>query len=191
VELIGPYLAACALLVVAGVGKAAHPGDTARAAAEVLGGRAGTVRRAVRGGAVAEVLLGVAGLAVVTPAVAGAVAASYAGFAGFVLLARRRGGPLASCGCFGRPDTPPTGLHVVVDLALAGSALWVAVDAPAGWTARLLAGQPWDGVPLVLVSAVGVVVAGLALSGHGRLMAARRLVAGGAGGAGWAGGAGG
>ncbi|HVX23471.1 MAG TPA: MauE/DoxX family redox-associated membrane protein [Acidimicrobiales bacterium] len=178
--LMGPYLAACALLVVAGVGKAARPGDTARAAAHVVGGGATGLAWVVRIGAGAEAALGVAGLVVADPVVAAMVAASYAGFAGFVVLALRRGGPLATCGCFGRPDTPPTVLHVVVDLGLAAAAAWVAVAAsttagPAGWTAVAVAGQPWDGVPLVLAAAACAVVGGLSLTTWGRLAAARRL----------------
>ncbi len=35
-----------------------------------------------------------------------------------VAYARSRGGALASCGCFGTPDTPATLLHVVVDLVV-------------------------------------------------------------------------
>ena len=49
------------------------------------------------------------------------VAASYAAFTAFVLLARSRGGVLASCGCFGRADTPPTTTHVVVTAAPRGA----------------------------------------------------------------------
>lgn len=89
-----------------------------------------------------------------SPWTAGAVAVSYFGFALFVEVARSRGGPLASCGCFGTPDTPATRLHVVVDLALAGSAAFVATTAGSHWLPGLLAGQPWHGVPLVLLGAV-------------------------------------
>ena len=89
--------------------------------------------------------------------------------------ARWRGGPLATCGCFGRPDTPPTALHLVIDLALAAAAAVVAVDAPAQNTLGLqLAHQPWAGLPLLFVSAVGLWLTALALSALAALTAARR-----------------
>jgi hypothetical protein len=176
VELIGPYLAACALLVVAGVAKAARPDDTARAAVHVFGGTVGRWRWVVRAGAAAEVIVGAAALVVVGPALAGTVAASYVAFAGFVVLARRRGGPLASCGCFGRPDTPPTVLHAFVDAGLAVAAVWVAAAAPDGWTVPLVVDHgPWLGIPLLIASAACAFVAVLALSTYGRLVTARRL----------------
>lgn len=176
-ELIGPYLAACALLLVAGAAKAHRPDDTGRAVAQVLGGSSSRMSWVVRIGAAGEIALGAASLVYVGPALAGAVAVSYVGFAGFVVLARRRGGPLASCGCLGTPDTAPTGLHVVVDLGLAASAAWVAAGGSSSWTVSLLARQPWHGVPLVLVSSVCAGLAALALSSSGRLTGARQVLA--------------
>src|SRR6185437_10430271 len=89
--LFGPYLAACALLVVAGAAKAARPDDTARAAAHVLGLTLTRWRWVVRLGAGAEAVLGLAGLLVVGLAVAAtwvAVAASTAaGLAGWTVAA--------------------------------------------------------------------------------------------------------
>ena len=37
------------------------------------------------------------------------------------------GTPLSTCGCFGTPDTPPTGVHLGLNLAAAGVALAVAL----------------------------------------------------------------
>ena len=56
--LIGPYLAACALLVAAGWAKAWHPDDTARALAPLLRMPPGTARRLVRLAAAGEALVG-------------------------------------------------------------------------------------------------------------------------------------
>jgi hypothetical protein len=93
-----------------------------------------------------------------------------------VAYARRRGGPLATCGCFGRPDTPPTALHLVIDLVLAAAAAVVAAGAPVkGTLATQLAHQPWAGIPLLFVSAVGLWLTALALSALAALTAARRL----------------
>jgi hypothetical protein len=155
-----PYLAAIALLGAAGVVKAIRPAETANAlsAAGLPLGRAW-----VRAGAVGEV--GVAVLAFVVPGtVTGAVVAiAYGLFAAFIVVAIQRGWALTSCGCFGRPDSPPTVAHAVLNVGAAVSAVWWAVAWPAGFgvshLARLFFHQPWHGGPLVFVSAV---VAGLA-----------------------------
>ncbi len=178
-ELIGPYLVAADLLVVAGAAKAARPDDTARALSE-LAGRARlwrVTRTAVRTGALVEMLLGIAALVAPRPVTAALVSLSYAAFAAVVASAWRRGGPLATCGCFGKPDTPPTLVHLLLDLTLAVAAAVVAVTAPAhGTLFTLLAHQPWAGVPLVFVSAVALWLSLLALSALGALEGARRLI---------------
>jgi hypothetical protein len=179
VELIGLYLIASGLLVAAGVGKAARPDDTARALAMLLPASPppGVLRWVVRTGALAEGALGVVALVAPRPATAALVALSYVCFFGVVAYARWRGGALATCGCFGRPDTPPTVLHLVIDLALAAAAVAVAVGAPRdGTLATQLARQPWAGIPLLFVSAVGLWLTALALSALAALAGARRLV---------------
>jgi hypothetical protein len=177
-ELIGLYLIAAGLLVAAGVGKAVRPDDTARAMVALLPGTPSLrlVRWAVRTGALAEAALGLAAIVFPRPATAALVALSYLCFFGVVAYARRRGGPLATCGCFGRPDTPPTGLHLFIDLALAGTALAVATGAPRqGTLGTLLAHQPGAGIPLLFVSAVGLWLTALALSALATLVGAGRL----------------
>jgi hypothetical protein len=179
VELIGLYLVAAGLLCVAGVAKAARPDDTARALAPLLPGRPSlpTMRWIVRSVALLEATLGAVAIVFPRPATVGLVAVSYLSFCGVVASVRRRGGPLATCGCFGRADTPPTVLHLVVDLVLAGAAATVAFGASQqGTLASELAHQPWGGVPLLFVSAVGIWLTALALSALAALTAARRLV---------------
>jgi hypothetical protein len=178
VELIGLYLVAAGLLVVAGVGKAMRPDDTARALAVLSPGSPSLrpLRWAVRLGALAEAGLGVVAILFPRPVTAALVSFSYVCFAVVVAFARQRGGPLATCGCFGRPDTPPTLLHLVLDLALAGAAAAVAVGAPGdGSLVAQLAHQPGAGLPLLFVSAVGIWLTALALSALAALTAARRL----------------
>jgi hypothetical protein len=122
-----PYLAAALLLVVAGVAKALDPLSLVRALRSAgLAVRAPLLSRFVRVAAVLEAVVG--GVAIVSPSrtAALAVAASYAGFTLFVLQALRTGSPLASCGCFGKADTPPTRLHAIVTGALALAALMAA-----------------------------------------------------------------
>ena len=48
---------------------------------------------------------------------------SYLAFTAFVITARLKGGVLASCGCFGKADTPPTWLHAAVTAGLALASL--------------------------------------------------------------------
>jgi hypothetical protein len=179
VELIGLYLIAAGLLCVAGVAKALRPDDTARALAALVPGRPPlrVLRPAVRVGASAEAALGVVAVVFPRPGTAVLVALSYLAFFGVVAYARRRGGPLATCGCFGRPDSPPTALHLLIDLLLAIVAIVVAVGAPPGNTLGLqLAHQPWAGFPLLFVSAVGLLLTTLALSALAALTAARRAM---------------
>jgi hypothetical protein len=128
------------------------------------------MRTTIRIAATLEAGLGVVAVAVPRSVWAGLVAASYVAFAGVVAYARSRGGALASCGCFGTPDTPATLVHVVVDLALA-------IAAPTeGTILTALGHQPFDGVPLLVISAVGVWLSYLTLSMLAALEAARRTV---------------
>jgi hypothetical protein len=182
-ELIGLYLVGCALLVCAGVMKAWRPDDTARALVPLVPGRIGSrlrfrqMRTIVRLVATAEAILGVAAAAMPRPALAGLVAASYLLFTGVVAFARSRGGALASCGCFGTPDTPATLLHVGLDFVLAVAATVVAVRAPTGATLHSVLGpQPLHGVPLVLLVGVGAWLTYLTFSVLATVQAARAAV---------------
>ena len=158
--LAGPFLAAAVLLVAAGAAKLVDPLPLVRAlrSARLPGGA--TLVRAL---ALGEVVLGLAAVLVGSRLTAIGVALSYAGFTGFVLLARRRGGVLASCGCFGKADTPPTTTHVVTTGALAVVAAAVAVR-PLGNLPDLLGVSPGGGLPLLVVTAAVAVTTYLVLS---------------------------
>jgi hypothetical protein len=180
VELIGVYLIGCVLLVGAGASKAARPGDTARALLPLVPARLHpvvelrTLRALVRLLAAAEVVVGGVGLFWPRPASAALVGTSYFAFAGVVAYARSHGGALASCGCFGTPDTPATYLHVAIDLVLCSAAVVAAVEVPAqGWLMTVVAHQPLHGLPLLALTAVGAGVSFVALSGLARLQAVR------------------
>jgi hypothetical protein len=176
VQLIGPYLVACALLMVAGVAKAIRPDDTARALAVVVPIRARHLRWIIRVGSIIEATLGMVALLAPRTMTAGLVAVSYLVFAGAVAYARSEGGAIASCGCFGTPDTPATMLHVVINGGLAVSAGVVALAGPTGSIASVLSAQPIHGVPLVAASALCGWLTYLAITAMARLDAARRLV---------------
>lgn len=147
-----PYLAGSLLLVAAGVAKTIEPLSLVRALRSAgLRVRAPLLARWVRGCSALEALLGVVAVLHPTRVVAVLVALSYAGFTAFVLRALRSGSPLASCGCFGKTDTPPTAGHVVVTTVLAVSAL-------------LAGGGVSLDLPVVVVSAVLAYVTYLALA---------------------------
>ncbi|HWE55617.1 MAG TPA: MauE/DoxX family redox-associated membrane protein [Acidimicrobiales bacterium] len=150
-----PFLAACAVLAVAGAAKLYRPDDTARALAV-----AGLPhhRRLVRVGAVGEIAVAVAAVAAPGAVTGALVAAAYAAFTLFVGAALLRHWPLSSCGCFGRPDARPTYKHLALNVGALATALWWAVGAPAG-VGALFAHSPWKGGPLVLVT---LVISGLA-----------------------------
>ncbi len=182
-ELIGPYLIGCALLFVAGVMKALRPGDTARALAQLTPKRITALvdvrrmRGIIRIVATLEAGLGLVAAVLPRPLLAAFVAGSYIVFAGVVAYARARGGPLASCGCFGTPETPATLLHVLVDLFVALAAVWVAAATSSATTiATVVSHQPLHGVPIFLASAVGAWLTYLTLSMLGRLEAVRQAV---------------
>lgn len=142
----GPYFVAVTLLTAGGALKALRP-DTTVGALRASHVPAGPVL--VRVGGAAEAALGVAVLVGGAPVLAVLVAASYVAFTAFVAVALVRGTPLGSCGCFGAIDTPPTLLHVVVNLTAAAVAAAVAAG-PGGSLAEVLAGQPWAGVPFLV-----------------------------------------
>jgi hypothetical protein len=134
-----PYLAAALLLVAAGFAKAVEPLSLVRALRVAgLPVRAPLLARWVRVLSAVEALLGIVAVVRPGPLVAAAVALSYAGFTAFVLRALRSGSPLASCGCFGKTDTPPTPFHAAATALLAVAAVLVAVGPVASLDMPLL-----------------------------------------------------
>jgi len=150
--LTGPALTAALLLVFAGAMKAVDPAMTA-GALRALG--LPSSRILVRAGAAAELLLGL--LAVIAGWVAAwwLVAASYVALTAFVVAALRAGTMVGSCGCFGREDTPPHLLHVVVDVGLAASAAAAAVR-DLGAPLDAIADAPGEGLVVAGVSVLAV-----------------------------------
>jgi hypothetical protein len=127
-----PYLAGGLLLVAAGAAKVVEPLSLVRALrAAGLRLRAPLLARWVRGLAALEAVIGVVAVLHPTRPVAALVALSYAGFTAFVLRALRSGSPLASCGCFGKTDTPPTPGHAAMTAVVAVAAVLVATGSAA------------------------------------------------------------
>ena len=156
----GPFLIAALLLAAAGAAKVMDPTTTVGALRK-LG--LPTPAAAVRVGGAVEVVLAVGAVLTGAPVLAALVAVSYLLFTAFVLVALGRGLPIGSCGCFGKVDTPPSVLHVVVDLAAVAAAIGVALGDGTG-IADVLADQPLAGVPFLLLVAVGGYAAFTALT---------------------------
>jgi hypothetical protein len=147
--LAGPFAAVAAILAVGGAAKALRP-DTAAHALSALGFPRSIV--AVRLLGAAEVAMGAGAMAVGGRLLPALVASAYLGFAAFVVLALARGVMLRSCGCFGQLDTPPTAVHVVVNLAAAVVAGLTALGGGPG-LGEVIADQPFAGVPFLLLTA--------------------------------------
>ncbi len=155
----GPYAVAAVLLVVGGVLEVRRPLGAVNALAGIGVSVPPVVVRVVAG--IASVV-GVVALAIgggaSGQAAAGFVGLAYLGFAGFVSMALARGGPLASCGCFGREDTPPNVTHLVLDLAGAAAAIAVVVRTGDGFRGAV-ADQPAAGIPFLGVTVICAVLA--------------------------------
>jgi hypothetical protein len=158
--LAGPYLASAVLLVAAGAPKVLRPGYAVRALVS-LGWPAAPVLVRLLG--LVEALIGLAAVLVGGAVPAALVGASYAAFSGFVAWALRRGGVLSSCGCFGRADTPPTRVHVVLTVTFTAVALAVATR-PLRPLLDVPPGTPATGLPLIGFTALGAWLAYLLLA---------------------------
>ncbi|MDQ6648605.1 MAG: hypothetical protein M3Z02_00560 [Actinomycetota bacterium] len=160
-NLSGPFGVTAALLVLAGAPKVWRPQYAALALRQVLPVPGADLL--VRALGLVETLLGCYSLARGGRVAALLVAASYVGFSAFVLVVRRRGGALSTCGCFGRPDTPATLLHVAITAAAAVVAAAAAALGVAGLPSALSA-QPMFGLPFAGLLALSLWLGYLALT---------------------------
>jgi hypothetical protein len=127
--LAGPFLVTTALLGGAGALKVVRPAPTAGALRQI---GLPVPTAAVRIAAAAELGIATAAMVDGSRPFAALVAVSYLAFAAFVVVALRRDVPLSSCGCFGVEDTPPTPVHLAVNLAAAATAATVALGVAEG-----------------------------------------------------------
>ena len=137
------------------------------------------MRRCSCAGGAAEVVIGVGALVLGGPVFAALVALSYLGSPVFVALALRSGSPISSCGCFGKVDTPPSLVHLVVDLLAAGCAITVAVAGDTVALPDVLADQPAAGVPFVILAVTGIYLVFLSFTSLPKTLAAAHVVPGG------------
>lgn len=156
----GPFLVAALLLIAAGALKAYDPVTTTGALRQA--GLA-VPPIAVRVGGGVEVVIGVAAIVTGGAIAAGLVALSYVLFTAFVVLALVRHIPIGSCGCFGKIDTPPSPIHVVLNVAAIVTATAVALGS-GGDIGDVLADQDLLGLPFLLLVATATYLAFLALT---------------------------
>lgn len=156
----GPFLIAASLLAAAGIAKMVDPTMTV-GALRGIGLRMPALGVRILGALEAALAIGAA--ATGTAALALGVAASYLAFTFFVIVAQARRLPIGTCGCFGKVDTPPSWIHVGVNLAAAASAIAVASNDGNGISTTLHA-QPLAGIPFLALIAVGTYAAFTALT---------------------------
>ena len=150
--LTAPALVVAALLALAGAQKLLDPTMTVGALRAL---RLPVSPLLVRGGSAVELVLGLAAITVGGARLWWLVAASYVAFAAFVLLALRRGTMIGSCGCFGREETPPHVIHVVLDVGLAGVAVAMAIWSPAAPLEALI-DRPGEAVAIVAAAVLAL-----------------------------------
>ena len=147
----GPFLIAALVLAGAGIAKAVDPTMTVGA---LRGVKLRVPAVGVRIGGVVEAVLAVAAVVTGSAILALGVAASYLAFTGFVVVALVRRIPIGSCGCFAKEDTPPSMVHIVVNLGAAVSAVGFAASEGNG-LGSTIADQPAAGVPFLLLAVAG------------------------------------
>lgn len=112
----GPVVALLALLALAGIQKIADPKAT-QGALKVAGLPESRLIVLALGGV--EIATGVSGIVVGGPIPAMVGVVFYTAFALFVGNALARKLPIRSCGCLGATETPPSTVHVVVNVVAA------------------------------------------------------------------------
>jgi hypothetical protein len=156
----GPFLVVTLLLTAAGALKAYDPVNTVGALRKA-GLRVPPV--AVRIGGAIEVVIGVAAIVTGGTVAAALVALSYLLFLGFVVFALVRHIPIGSCGCFGKIDTPPSVVHVGLNVGAIVTATAVALGSGGG-IGDVLSDQDLLGLPFLLLVATATYLAFLALT---------------------------
>lgn len=152
------FFIAAALLVLSGGSKLMDPAPTQGALA-AAGLPSGAWAAPLLG--VVEILAGLAGTVGGGRAALG-VGVVYLGFAIFVVVALVRRLPIRSCGCFGKPDTPPTWGHVAFNVVSATVAAGVAATGVV--PLDILAGQPLAALPYLGFVGLGTWIVYLLLS---------------------------
>lgn len=172
--LAGPFAIATLVLALGGALKALEPADTANALRAL---RLPSGRVFVRVGGACELGIGLGALVTGATVLAAVVGVSYLAFGVVVLVALESGRPISSCGCLGKIDTPPSWVHVAIDVIAAGVAIAAAtaVDTQVALP-EVVSAQPLAGLPFVLLVAIGVALVFVAFTALPKTMAAARAL---------------
>ena len=145
----GPLWVFAALLAVAGAAKVGSPSTTSGA---LSASGLPSSRRAVQLLGIAEIAVGIYAIVIGDAASGAAVALFYLAFTWFVMNALVRDLPVASCGCFGKEDTPPSWIHVALTILGVAAGVVVMLQPPGG-IAQLIA---FDGESILFLLLTGV-----------------------------------
>jgi hypothetical protein len=143
---VPPFLVAAGLLLASGGAKLLRPDPAVRALGEA---RLPGGSRAIRMLGCLEAAIGGACLAVPGRIEAALLAVLYLGFAAFLVRLRQAGGADRSCGCVGGRDTPPSFMHVALDLLAAAAGLVAVLSVPPN-VAEVVTRGPLLGIPTAL-----------------------------------------
>lgn len=141
------------VLGLAGVAKVHRPSPTATALRAL---KVPMPMVATRVLGVAEVVLALSAVAIGAPLLWAGVALAYASFTVFILWALNGNQDVATCGCFGHDDTPPTPGHAAFNAAAAAVAGLAVADPVRLSDLSLTATES--------VLAIGLILAGIALA---------------------------
>ena len=150
----GPFLAACALLAVAGAGKLRRPAHTGRGGARVRVARHAPALRIL---GATELAIGLAGI-VIGGTAAIVVAVAYGAPTVAALLLWRRGAPERRAAASAHPPRPRA-VHTSPSTRAAAVAAAVAAFGPRPFT--VIADQPLAGVPFLVLVALAAGLAAL------------------------------
>ena len=157
------------LLVLAGARKVVQPDPTSVA---LRAARLPSDQRLVRALGGSEIALGATVLLIGGAAPTALLAILHGGFAVFAARQRRAG---SGCGCFGASGTPVTGVHVWLNVGLAGVALGAAA-LPGAALPSLIATSPVAGVVVAVLVGTGATALRLLLTAVPELTAAVGLL---------------
>lgn len=174
----GPFFAAAALVLIAGIAKLVRPAGTVAAIIAAQPPR--QLERVVTRGAVealgiAEIAVGATALGFGNRGTAALVAAAFVAFAGFAVRLLRVNRGNADCGCFGLATAPVHPIHIGVNVVAAGLAIAAAVQPP-GSVLDVPGHQPWVGAPFLALTVLATYAAYLALTALPDLLVIRREV---------------
>lgn len=149
-----------AVLIISGGTKLVDPGPTAGA---MTTARLPASRGLVYAMAMWEIVAGAVAVVIGGRLGGSVILSTYAGFAMFIAYALHNDLPIQSCGCFGRADTPPSMMHLWVNVSAALAGAWLILRGGAG-LASILQDQPLLGIPYVGFLAIGAYAIVLALT---------------------------